>query len=74
MSLCVKLITDEVGYSDETPEYILSFMNGHPLFETEVYITKPGKLSTELFDRKIQIYRPNKLTELKKNSVDTPEI
>ena len=44
----MRLIADEVSYSDETPEYILPFINGHPLFEIEVCIIKPGKLLVEI--------------------------
>ena len=40
----IRLITDEVSNTDETLEYILPFINGHPLFEKEVCFIKPGKL------------------------------
>ena len=39
----IKLIPDEVIYSDEAQEYILPFINGHPLFKREFFIIKPGK-------------------------------
>ena len=44
----IKLIMDKVSYPDETPEYILPFIKGTPIFEAEVCVIKPGKLSTEI--------------------------
>ena len=41
----IKQISAEVRYSDESPEYILPFINGHSLFETEVCVIKLGKLT-----------------------------
>ena len=35
---------NEDSYSDGTPEFILQFENGHPLFETEVCDIRSGKI------------------------------
>ena len=44
----IKLITDKVSYSDETLKNILPLINGHPLFEKEICVMKPRKLSTKI--------------------------
>ena len=73
----IKLLADEVSYSDGTLEYILPFIIEHPLFGTEVCVIKPGKLSTEICIvwRKISNFPGKKIAGIKKKkSVDTSEI